>query len=147
MDENLSCNVHIDNIAIKIASGIGILRRSWPFVTFEVLSTRYSTLVQQYFDYCSVAWGNCNKSLATKLQKLQNCTSRILTLSPYDANIDNLFTALAWKKLEAQWKIQTASMVYKSLNGLALQYLNSYSSYHDEFSFDLVTLSGILRAS
>ena len=69
VDENLSWNVHIDNIAKKIASGIGILRRSRPFVTFEVLSTIYGTLVQPYFDYCSIVWGNCNNSLATKLQK------------------------------------------------------------------------------
>ena len=104
------------------------------FVTFEVFSTIYSTLVQPYFDYCNVVWGNCDKSLETKLQKLQNCTSRILTFSPYDASIDNLFTSLAWKKLEAQWKIHTVSMVYKSLNGLTLQYLNSLSSYRNEVS-------------
>ena len=110
VDENVSWNVHIDNIAKKIASGIGILKRSWPFVTFEVFSTIYSTLVQPYFDYCSIVWGNCNKSLATKLQKLQNRTAHILTFSPYDASVDNLFTSLAWKKLEAQRKIQTASI-------------------------------------
>ena len=34
VDENLSWNVHIDNIAKKIASGLGILIRSRPFVTF-----------------------------------------------------------------------------------------------------------------
>ena len=101
-DENLAWNVHIDNIAKEIASGIGILKRSRPFVTFEVLSTIYSALVQTYFDNCSVVWGICNKSLATKLQKLQNRAARILTFSPYDASVDNLFTSLAWKKLEAQ---------------------------------------------
>ena len=47
-DENLAWNVHIDNIAKEIASGIGILKRSRPFVTFEVLSTIYSTLVQPF---------------------------------------------------------------------------------------------------
>ena len=57
VDENLSWNVHIDNIAKKIASGIGILKRSRPFVTFEVLSTTYSALVQPYFDCCCVVWG------------------------------------------------------------------------------------------
>ena len=102
VDENLSLNVHIDT-AKKIACGIGILQRSRPFVTFEVLSTIYSTLVQRYFD--SVAFflggGRCNKSLATKLH-----AARILTFSPYDASVDNLFTSLAWKKLEAQRKIQ-----------------------------------------
>ena len=39
-------------------------------------------------------WGNCNKSLATKLQKLQNRTARILTSSSYDANVDDLFVRL-----------------------------------------------------
>ena len=33
VDENVLWNVHIANIAKKIASGIGILKRSWPFVT------------------------------------------------------------------------------------------------------------------
>ena len=135
VDDNfLSWNVHIDNIAKNIASGIGILKRSRPFVTLEVLSTIYSALVQPYFDYCSTIWGNCNQSLATKLQKLQNRTARILTFSPYDASVDNLFTSLAWKKLETQRKIQTSSMVYKSLNGLASQYMNSLFSYRNEVS-------------
>ena len=144
VDENFSWNVHVDNVAKEIAPGIGILKSSRPFVTFEVLSTIYSTLVQQYFDYCSVVWENCNKSLATKLQKLQNRAARILTFSPYDASVDNLFTSLAWKKLEAQRKTQTASMVYKSLNGLAPQYLNSLFPIVMK---SLVSLSGIPRAS
>ena len=88
----------------------------------------------QYFDYRSVVWENCNKSLATKLRKLQNHAARIMTFSPYDASVDNLFTSLAWKKLEAQRKIQTASMVYKSLNGLAPQYLSASFSYRNEVS-------------
>ena len=96
----------------------------------------------QCFEYCSFVWGNCNKSLATKLRKLQNRAARIMTFCPYDASVDNLFTSLAWKKLEAQQKIQTAAMVYNSPNGLALQYLNSLFSLKS-----LVTPSGILRAS
>ena len=79
--------------------------------------------------HCSVVLGNGNKSLTTKLQKLQKRAARILTFSLYDASVGNLFTSLAWKKLEAQRKIQTASMVYKSLNGLSPQYLNSMFSY------------------
>ena len=42
VDENLSWDVHIDNITKKISCGIGILKRSRPFITFEVLSTIYS---------------------------------------------------------------------------------------------------------
>ena len=109
-----------------------------------MLSSIYSALVQPYFDYCTFVWGICNKFLATKLQKRQNRAARILTFSPYDASVDNLFTSFAWKKLEAHCKIQTASMVYKSLNGLALQYSNSLFPIVMK---SLVSLSGIPRAS
>ena len=53
---------------------------------------------------------------------------------PVFSSYDNLFTSLAWKKAEAQQKIQTLTMVYKSLNGLAPQYLNSLFSYRNEVS-------------
>ena len=101
---------------------------------FEVLSTIYSALVQPYFEYCSVVWGNCNKSLATKLQKLQNRTPCILTFSPCDASADNPFISLGWKTLDTQRKIQTAAIVYKSLNDLAPEYLNSLFSCRNEVS-------------
>ena len=58
----------------------------------------------------------------------------MLTFSPYNASVDNLFPSLAWKKLEAQRKIETASMVFKSLKGLARQFLNSLFSYRNEVS-------------
>ena len=79
IDQNLTWNVHIEHISKKIASCIGILKRSRSFVPFETLLCIYNALVQPHFDYCSVVWGNCNKSLSIKLQKLQNRVARILT--------------------------------------------------------------------
>ena len=37
----------------------------------ETLKTIYYSLVQPYFDYCDVVWGDCCKTRADKLQKLQ----------------------------------------------------------------------------
>ena len=34
----------------------------------------YNALVMPYFNYCSAVWGNINKGLADKLQKIQNST-------------------------------------------------------------------------
>ena len=125
IDENLTWNIHIEHISKKIASCIGILKKSRPFVPFETLLCIYNTLVQPNFDYCSVVWGNCNKSLSIKLQKLQNLAARILTSSSYDAGADDLFARLGWQKLNLQRKLKTVTMVYKSLNGLAPDYLKS----------------------
>ena len=51
IDENLTWNVHIEHISRKIASCIGILKRSRPFVPLETLLCIYNALVQLHFDY------------------------------------------------------------------------------------------------
>ncbi len=64
-------------------------------------------------------WGNCNKTLLQKWQKLQNRSARVLTFSRYDTNADGLLQDLGWENLETQRQIHQAIMVYKSINGLA----------------------------
>jgi hypothetical protein len=125
IDEHLSWSVHVDAISKKIASGIGALKRIRPFVPRTTLHTIFHSLIQPHFDYCSVVWGNCNKTLTTKLQKLQNRSARVLTFSGYDTNADGLLQDLGWENLETQRQIHQAIIVYKSINTLAPEYLRS----------------------
>ena len=125
IDQNLSWNVHVEKLCKKIASGVGALKRARSFVPYETLRSVYMSLVQPHFDYCDSVWGNCTKALANKLQKLQNRAARILTHSNYDANADFLIQQLGWKKLHSQRSIHKAVMIYKSLNGLAPDYLSA----------------------
>ena len=97
IDENLT--IPIEHISKKIASCTSILKRSRSFVPFETLLCIYNALVKPHFDYCSVVWGNCNKSLSIILQKLQNRAARILTSSSDDAKADDLFVRLGWQKI------------------------------------------------
>ena len=70
-----------------------------------------ATLVQPHFDYCSEIWGCCNKTLSSKLQKLQNRAARILLRASYDTNSDSLIDKLGWRKLDKQRLINKATMV------------------------------------
>ena len=47
----------------------------------------------------------------------------LLTSAAFDTSTEYLFQVLNWRKLESQRQIQKACMVYKSLNGLAPDYL------------------------
>ena len=125
IDQNLSWNVHVEKLCKKIASGVGALKRVRSFVPYETLRSVYMSLVQPHFDYCDSVWGSCTKALANKLQKLQNRAARILTHSNYDVNADFLIQQLGWKKLHSQRSIHKAVMIYKSLNGLAPDYLSA----------------------
>ena len=59
------------------------------------------------------------------MPKLQNREARALTFSSYDADASQLFHNLNWKNLSTQRDILKALMVFKSLNGLAPEYLSS----------------------
>ena len=47
----------------------------------------------------------------------------VLTFSSFNADADTLIEKLGWKKLNSQRQMHRAIMVYKSLNGIAPQYL------------------------
>ena len=70
-DKNLTWSNHINAISKKISSGIGSIKRISRCVPPATLHNIYHGLVQSHFDYCSVVWGNCAKTLSDKLQRLQ----------------------------------------------------------------------------
>ena len=92
---------------------------------FNILVNVYHSLVQPHFDYCNEVWGNYNKSLSDKLQKLQNRAARILMSAGYDSNLDDMFRALGWRKLCYQRLDKKSIMIYKTLNGMTHEYLRS----------------------
>ena len=97
----------------------------------HLLQTIFNSLVQPHFNYCCTVWDKCNKTQATKLQKLQNRASRVLTFSSYDANADPLFKRLGWNELDSQRNFYKAVMMYKSIKGLAPDYMCSMFRHRD----------------
>ena len=73
-----------------------------------------------YFNYCSAVWGNINKGLADKLQKMQNRAARILTFSNYEVRSS---VELGWERLEYVRLKQFAVTMYKIHNNLSPSYL------------------------
>ena len=110
---------------------ISNLKRVRPFVPVNTLMTIFNSLVQPHVNYCCEVWDSCCNTLALKLQKLQNRAARVLTFSGYDASADPLIEILGWQKLESQRSFHKAVMVYKSLNGLAPEYMRSMFIYRD----------------
>ena len=81
-----------------------------------------------HFDYCSPD-GDCLSSyLSDKLQKLQNSAARVITKSPFDASSNHLLSTLSWEKLSLRRKKQKALMMYKTMNDLFPEYLQSLFS-------------------
>lgn len=69
-------------------------------------------------------WGNCAESRLVKLQKLQNRAARIITNSSYDAPAEALIKELKWPTARDMIRTETATIVFKSINNLAPDYLS-----------------------
>ena len=102
---------------------------------FNIFINVYHSLVQPHFDHCNEVWGNCNKCLSDKLQKLQNRAARILMYAGYNGNLDDLFRALEWRNLCHQRLDKKSIMMYKTLNGTeyfrsSFVFRDNLNSYH-----------------
>ena len=62
------------------------------------------------------------------LQRLENRAARIVTNSGYDSSASALMKILKWPKVADMIKMETACMVYKSINDLAQDYRVSQKS-------------------
>ena len=79
----------------------------------ETLKTIYYSLVQPYFDYCDVVWGDCSKTRADKLQKLQNRAARIITRADYSIRSSDVLNSLEWSNLEERRKRHLLVKMFK----------------------------------
>ena len=61
-------------------------------------------------------------------QKFQNRAARIVTNSSYDSSASALIKTLNWPTVADMIKVETACMVYKSINDLAPDYMSKFLS-------------------
>ena len=97
--------------------------------------TIYYSLVQPYFDYCDVVWGDCSKTRADKLQKLQNRAARIITRADYSIRSSDVLNSLEWSNLEERRKRHLLVAMFKIFNNDCPTYLREQfhrtSEIHD----------------
>ena len=116
IDENLNRNNQIENISKKASKLIGFLRRAKKYISQQSLLTMYQSLVQPYFDYCSLVWGNCNQTCKDKVQKLHNRAARVITGNTYDVRSSEILLKLRCETLDKRREKQMIDIVNKALN-------------------------------
>ena len=119
VDDKLVWDQHMDYISSKIIRGIGILKRIRHFIPRDSLLLNYHTLIEPYFRYCSIVWGQCGETLKDKLQTLQNRAARTIAKLRYDeANHYELLTEFGWLSVRNLIILDIAVFVYNEINNL-----------------------------
>ena len=96
IDSDMSWEHHIDTICCIISSRLSLLRRIKPYLNFDSALRFYNSCVNNYFIYCSAAWGNCSHHLLLRLLRLQKSVGRILLDADLSQASISLFLKLNW---------------------------------------------------
>ena len=123
IDCNLDWKEQIRAVSTKVSRAIGFLRHAKSFLPMASLKTLYTGIVEPHCRYCCSVWGCARSTNINQLQKLQNRAARIITNSSFDTPSRPLITELGWKTVEELIGNESKTMVFKSLNDLAPQYL------------------------
>ena len=117
IDEMLTWDNQIKHISSKVSNSLRMLYLARKLTdNQETFKTIYYSLVQPYFDYCDVAWGDCCKTRADKLQKLQNRAAWIITRADYFIRSSDVLNSLEWSNLEERKKRHLLVTMFKVLN-------------------------------
>ena len=123
IDCSLDWKEQIKAVSAKVSRAVGFLKHAKNFLPRETLKTLYTGIVEPHFRYCCSVLGCCGSTEINQLQKLQNRAARIVTNSSFDTPSRPLIEVLGWKTIEQLISIESETMVFKSLNELAPQYL------------------------
>ena len=94
-------NGRIEKIVSSVFKHINILRKSkFKINTSNLEKKLYSVYIRPIFEYASEVWDNCGSLNASKLERLQLETSRIVTGLPVCANSNFIFRELRWETLQ-----------------------------------------------
>ena len=112
VDQFLRWDKHVGELSKKIRSAISSLKIAG-FLPSKALIYIYYSLVESKLRYCNTVWGNCNLSLKSKLQNLQNRAVRIVS-KDYSSPIEEVFTNLKLLNVQQLIDFDTATLIYKS---------------------------------
>lgn len=124
LDENLKWNEHIDKLCAKVSRAVNGLKQARDYVPISILNIIYKSLIQPIFDYCDIVWGNLDKGLAIRIQKLQNRAARIITFQGYDIRSADILKQLGWETLVSRREKHLSLLMYDTVNKNVPTYLS-----------------------
>ena len=78
---------------------------------FSIAGPVYRSIIELYFNYCSLVWYSAGKTQSKKLQGLQNRAARIMTGLPYTVRLAQRLELWGWSSLTKMRMQQKAVMM------------------------------------
>ena len=134
LDQHLTWNNHISEIAKKLSKNVGILYRIAHLLPTSVRINIYYSLIHPFLSYCNVVWASNYTNRLKRLIILQKKAIRIIAGKSSRAHSHSLFQHFKILQLEKIKITQMTEFIFKyKMNLLPTcfeNYFNLTSSYH-----------------
>jgi hypothetical protein len=136
IDEKLSWNLHINKqIIAPLMKYFGVFYNIRKHLNNKLMRTAYFSCIYSKIQYGIEVYGNCSKTLSTKLQILQNKLLRTLMGKSRYHSSSELHKELNILKINDALKLTTLAFVYKCLNNDTTEYFHNYFT-NNEHSYN-----------
>ena len=126
LDNKLSWNAHMNELAKKLSRSIGLIYKVKQFCSKNVLRSLYFSLFHSHLSYGIAVWGgNITADQLNRLNVFQNRILKIIFLSPNDPPIhaNDIRKALNILSVEDQIKLQMSSFMWDYDHNLLPEHL------------------------
>ena len=127
IDSGLTLSDHVNKVAALCYFHIRqlpIVRRT---LTDEVAHSLVPAFIHNRIDYCNGILASSPKYLTEKLQSVLRVAARLVLRLPSRSPVSTLMRdQLHWLSVESRVKFKLALLAYKSVHGLAPEYLSAY---------------------
>ena len=124
VDSHLSMSKHVSNICQLCFFHLRQLRSVRRSITTEAATALVHAFISSRLDYCNSLLYDIYDTLLNKLQRVQNAAARLINCTcKFDHVTSFLRDTLHWLPIKQRIQYKIATLVYKSLNAMAPQYL------------------------
>ena len=127
IDSGLTLSDHVNKVAALCFFHIRQLRIVRRTLTDEVAHSLVRAFIYNRIDYCNGILASSPKYLTEKLQSVLRVAARLVLRLPSRSPVSTLMRdQLHWLCIESRVKFKLALLAYKSVHGLAPEYLSAY---------------------
>ena len=125
IDEDLTYEVHVDELCNKLSKCLGLLRHISPYLKKNQRIIYFNALIKLLMMYASSVWTSCNKMLLERVLRMQKRAARIILIVPRTSRTMTLFNNLSWLPFYDEAYINRCALAFKRINGTLPSYLNT----------------------
>ena len=127
IDKDLNFTEHVADIVRRISNQIQVMQRHKKLINTDTKTTLYNAYLLPHLYYCCAVWHHCGQRSLKKLEKINERSLRFV-FNDNDSNYMQLCNRVGQPSLFNGRVHYILTVVYKSLNGLALEYITNMFS-------------------